>query len=359
MGRLLGMAALPLGVRCTFLDPSAACCAGAVGRHVCAPFDDDDALARLTDRVAAATVASETVGHEVVRSVGERTSIRPGGRSIQVGHDRLLQHALFRECGVPAVALASIASKADVPGALASVGVACQVAPRRIIRQAPVLAAERFREATTSSIEAAWDRLARVPCVLEQVHSWVDSFTLVATRGRASGEVSFQSHDVATTDRGGNALRVTRARPAHPRQAEASMHARRVMDELDHVGTMAIDFVETHAGLLAHSISALPSDAALWTMGGAMTSQFENTVRAVFGWPLGATRTVGFPATIQLGHRLPPVSSMLAVPGAALHLYGTSTRSDGTVGHVNVCADSIDSRERAIATLLAIVARAS
>lgn len=359
LGRLIGLAALPLGVRCVFLDPSASCSAGAIGRHICAPFDDDEAIGRLTDRVAAATVASDRVDPVAVHSVATGTLIRPGARSIVVGHDRLAQLALFRECGVPTIATASIASKSDVAAALACVGTACRLTPRRPSESLSSPPSEHIRDATCASVEAEWEVLARVPCVLERTGSWADAFTIVATRGRASGEVRSVFYGASTTEWRGGAPIVTRARAGHGRQIEAVSHVRRIMDELDHVGTMAVDFAESPDGLVALSLSPLPHASAQWTMDCSSTSQYENTVRAVFGWPLGRTDMVGFPATVHLQGRVPDVSAMLAVPEATVHLYGSGAREARSSGHINVRADSVDSRERAIATLLAIVARAS
>src|SRR5207245_5521851 len=74
-----------------------------------------------------------------------------------------------------------------------------------------------------------------------------------------------------------------------------------------------------------------------WTIEGVVTTQSENHVRAVLGWPLGDTSPRGCSAMINLIGRLPPREAVLAIPGAHLHLYGKAPRPGRKLGHVTVC----------------------
>src|SRR5262249_3913499 len=93
-----------------------------------------------------------------------------------------------------------------------------------------------------------------------------------------------------------------------------------------------------------------------WTIEGARTSQFENHLRAVAGWPLGATETVGHSAMVNLIGSLPEVACVLAVHGAHLHLYGKSPRQGRKVGHITIWADTADERDERLAVLRAKLA---
>jgi 5-(carboxyamino)imidazole ribonucleotide synthase len=94
-----------------------------------------------------------------------------------------------------------------------------------------------------------------------------------------------------------------------------------------------------------------------WTIEGALTSQFENHVRAVAGEPLGSTEARGFAGMINLVGRMPPRERLLSVPGAHLHDYGKRARAGRKLGHVNVCAPDLRVRDAQMAVLEAIVAR--
>ena len=88
-----------------------------------------------------------------------------------------------------------------------------------------------------------------------------------------------------------------------------------------------------------------------WTIEGAETSQFENHLRALLGWPLGSTRARGHAAMLNLLGKLPRVESVLAIPGAHFHDYGKSARPGRKVGH---CTLVDDDRERLIERLRAV-----
>ena len=92
-----------------------------------------------------------------------------------------------------------------------------------------------------------------------------------------------------------------------------------------------------------------------WTMDGAETSQFENHLRAVLGWPLGSTESLGLTVMVNLIGKLPAQQAVLDVPNSHYHHYGKAERAGRKVGHVNVrCADEA-SREAATQQVLALL----
>src|SRR5262249_43071295 len=88
-----------------------------------------------------------------------------------------------------------------------------------------------------------------------------------------------------------------------------------------------------------------------WTIEGAETSQFENHLRAVIGWPLGSTAAVGHSAMINLIGQLPAREGVLAEPGTHLHWYGKQPRPGRKLGHVNIRTDDEKILRESIARL--------
>ena len=117
---------------------------------------------------------------------------------------------------------------------------------------------------------------------------------------------------------------------------------RRVMEHLDYVGVLAIEFFQRGDELLANEMAPRVHNSGHWTIEGARTSQFENHLRAVVGWPLGATEAVAHSAMVNLIGTLPDPAAVLAVPGTHLHLYGKKARPGRKVGHVTVAGDAAD-----------------
>jgi 5-(carboxyamino)imidazole ribonucleotide synthase len=121
----------------------------------------------------------------------------------------------------------------------------------------------------------------------------------------------------------------------------------RLANELGVVGVLAVELFETNVGtLLVNELAMRPHNSGHWTMDGARTSQFEQHLRAVLDYPLGATDPIA-PVTVManvLGAPQSPAMTMderlhhlfARMPDAKVHLYGKSERPGRKLGHVNV-----------------------
>jgi 5-(carboxyamino)imidazole ribonucleotide synthase len=113
-----------------------------------------------------------------------------------------------------------------------------------------------------------------------------------------------------------------------------------VMEELEYIGVLAIELFEHEGKLLANEIAPRVHNSGHWTQDGAVTSQFENHMRAIAVLPLGSTDAVGYTAMVNLIGSVPKPEDVLAVEGAHLHLYGKEPRPGRKLGHINVTAET-------------------
>ena len=138
--------------------------------------------------------------------------------------------------------------------------------------------------------------------------------------------------------------------------AEAQTIANSIAEDLDVVGVMAVELFEVGGRLLVNELAMRPHNSGHWTIEGARTSQFEQHLRAVLGWPLGET-TLAAPATAManvlggygpdaadLACRLPQVLAL--DPGAHVHLYGKGVRAGRKIGHISVVGDDVAANRR-------------
>jgi 5-(carboxyamino)imidazole ribonucleotide synthase len=136
-------------------------------------------------------------------------------------------------------------------------------------------------------------------------------------------------------------LRVSRA-PApgvgQALQTRGEALATRLLEDLDHVGVLAVELFDVGGELLANEIAPRVHNSGHWTIEGATTSQFENHVRAVLGWPLGATDARGPSAMVNCIGVMPSRDAVLAIPGTHFHDYGKAPRPARKLGHVTVTA---------------------
>jgi len=369
LGRMLGLAGVALGLDMRFLDPSPDAGAGAVGELLTAPLDDPDGTARVARGAAVATYEWEGVPAAAARAVeAAGVPVRPGVRSLSVSQDRLAEKDLFRSLGIPTAPFAPVgpreagpatagtggapgAGADDLHAAVGAVGLPAVVKTRRggydgkgqrVVRD-------------VSDVDAAWASLGGSgPLIVEGLVEFRRELSILAVRG-LDGDV--RCWPVVENRHEGGILRVSRAPAAglDPGAEEAAHgYARALLDELDHVGVIALELFDDPPVLRANEMAPRVHNSGHWTIEGAATSQFENHLRAVLGWPLGGTGARGVAAMVNCVGGLPDPAAVLSVPGAHLHRYGKQPRPGRKVGHVTVVADDEDGLDERLARLAAV-----
>jgi 5-(carboxyamino)imidazole ribonucleotide synthase len=324
LGRMLALAGIPLGLSFRFLDPSPDACVAEVGELVVAPYDDPGGLDRLADGAAAVTYEFENVP---VAAAG-RVGAIPGTRSLEEGQDRLREKELFRSLGIPTARF----------GSLAETGVPALVKTRRLGYDGKGQRRVVDLGAPLGDGEVA-----------EELVAFDRELSIVGVR-TAGGEMRFWP--VGENAHRDGILRVTRAPAADAAQADAEAICAAVMEELGHVGVLAVELFDLGGRLLANELAPRVHNTAHWTIDGAETSQFENHLRAILGLPLGGTAARASCVMVNLIGDVPPPDDLLALPGARVHLYGKEPRAGRKVGHVTL----VDPDDATVERLLELVA---
>jgi 5-(carboxyamino)imidazole ribonucleotide synthase len=191
-----------------------------------------------------------------------------------------------------------------------------------------------------ADLGAAWGHLAGRPLVLEAFVPFTRELSIVAARGHDGSEVFYPL--VENVHRDGILRRSVAPAPGLTAELQslAEGHVRRVLDRLRYVGVLAIELFQVGNELVANEMAPRVHNSGHWTIDGAATSQFENHVRAIVGWPLGPTTVAGAVGMVNLIGHLPDPAALLAVPNARVHLYGKAPKPGRKVGHVTVVAPS-------------------
>jgi 5-(carboxyamino)imidazole ribonucleotide synthase len=335
LGRMLALAGYPLGLRCRFLDPAPGAPAGQVAEQVEGDYVDPHCLERFLAGVSAVTYEFENVPVELARTIARRCPVWPPPAALETSQDRLHEKTLFRELGIPTPPFAPVGTRAEFDAALHRIGFPCILKTRRLGYDGK----GQYRLRTPEDAERAWEAAAGVPLILEGFVAFTRELSLLAVRGRA-GAITF--YPLVENHHAHGILRLTRA-PAPDvsaaLQAEAHAHGRRLLERLDYAGVLAVEFFQEGGRLLANEIAPRVHNSGHWSIEGAATSQFENHLRAVAGWPLGDTHVPRPCVMLNLIGALPETAAVLAVPEAHLHLYGKMARPGRKVGHITVLAD--------------------
>ena len=337
LGRMLAMAAATLGLRSHVFAPDADSPAFAVAdAHTVADYGDEAALSRFARTVAVVTYEFENVPAQSVAVLARHAPVRPNGEALRIAQDRLVEKQFLRGLGLETAPFVAVDDPGALARAVAQLGRPSILKTRRfgydgkgqaLVREGSDLAVV-FRSLGQKSI-------------LEGVVPFTREVSVVVARGVDGGFRAYELNENSHL----NGMLATTSLPAAvapDTERHAAEMARRVADALDYVGVLTVEMfvVPGRNGaperLVVNEIAPRVHNSGHWTLGGAATSQFEQHVRAVCGWPLGSTQRFGAISMRNLiGDDVQAWRSILAEPGASLHLYGKAQpRAGRKMGHV-------------------------
>lgn len=332
LGRMLAIAAARLGYRCHIFDPHETPCAAEVaGRFTRAAFTDTAALAAFAGQCDVVTYEFENLPVEALAALGGK--LRPTTRSLEVAQDRAGEKAFIEAQGIDIAPWRTVASAADVEAALSALGGPILLKTRRLgydgKGQAWIAGASEAR--------AGWEAIGCQPAVAEARVAFDAEYSVILAR---TADGATRSFPISRNEHEGGILRRSSV-PAGPmieRQAASAIAAsEKLAAALDHVGVMTVEFFACADGPIVNEIAPRVHNSGHWTIEGALTSQFENHIRAICGLPLGATGLVVPRVTMQnlTGSDVDSWCELLADPDVHLHLYGkTEARPGRKMGHV-------------------------
>jgi 5-(carboxyamino)imidazole ribonucleotide synthase len=334
LGRMLALAAAPLGIECRFVDPSPEAGARVAAEQLVAAFDDLAALERLAEWSDVVTFEFENVPAAALAAISARATLAPSPRSLEVSQDRLSEKQLFESLGLPVAPYAAVDSSAGLEAALTALGVPAILKTRRLGYDGK----GQVRIESQSQAAGAWEEIGGVPAILEGFVEFDREISAIVVRSAGGASVAYPPAE--NVHRSG----ILHTSHAPAPGADESLckraidHASAVAEELGHVGTLTVEMFVSGDQLVINELAPRVHNSGHWTLDGAGTSQFENHVRAVAGLPLGAAGPVTETVMVNLVGAMPEPAALLDVSGAHLHDYAKSPRPGRKLGHVNVVA---------------------
>jgi 5-(carboxyamino)imidazole ribonucleotide synthase len=333
LARMLALAGYPLGLHFQVLDPAADACAGQVAPLIQGDYHDEARLATLAAWADVVTFDFENVPAEAARVLEGRVAVYPPAKALALAQDRLSEKTLFWELGIPTPNFTTVDSLEELHNAVLHMEWPTVLKTRRLGYDGKGQRVLR----TDEDIEPAWRALGSAPLILESFVPFEREVSILAVRGHAGATVFYPLVENHHRD---GILRLSQAPRRMPElEREGWDCARRLLDRLDYVGVLAIEFFVKEGRLIANEMAPRVHNSGHWTIEGAETSQFENHLRAILGLPLGSTAALGHSAMVNgIGH-LPERAEVLTVPGAHYHAYGKASRPGRKVGHITLRAD--------------------
>ena len=343
LGRMLGEAAGPLGVEVVVSDPTPDCPARPVVRdQVVGDFDDEATIRELAERADVLTYEIELADPDALGRVAEETGtpVHPDPATLRTIQDKLVQNRAFADAGIPLPEFRRVDDAEDLRAAGEELGWPVMLKAR----SGGYDGRGNFPVSGPDEAEAALEEIGG-PALAEAFVEFERELAVIGVRG-AEDRWTFP---VTETVHREEILResVSPARTDEATRTRAREVARDVLDEMDGRGVYGIELFEHEGEILVNEVAPRPHNSGHWTIEGCHTSQFEEHVRAVLGWPLGSTdRRAPTVSANVLGDvdepepaELRNVRRALAEPRLSLHWYGKrEVRPLRKMGHVTAVA---------------------
>jgi 5-(carboxyamino)imidazole ribonucleotide synthase len=327
LARMLALAGYPLGIQCILLDDSPQSSGAQVAPLVPGAFDQLEDLERLRDLVDVMTFDIENIPASLLHSLGGRVPIFPPPRAIATAQDRVEEKTLFQSLGIPTTGFVRIDSATDLAAAPAALGWPIVLKARRLGYDGR---GQRIAQ-SAAELAGAWRALGEVPSIAEAWVPFEREVSLIGARG-ANRETVF--YPLAENTHVDGILRTTLAPFVNPElQSTAECWLTAIFDHFQYRGILTVEFFMVQGALVANEMAPRVHNSGHWTIEGAETSQFENHLRAILGWPLGAPAPRGHVAMVNLLGSAPAPQDLLRGRGVHVHLYGKEPRALRKLGH--------------------------
>jgi 5-(carboxyamino)imidazole ribonucleotide synthase len=350
LGRMLALAGYPLGLDFLFLDPAADAPAGRVAPMLQGPFTDAQLLGELSQRSEVITFDWENISVDALRALVGAARISPPIAALAAAQDRVSEKKLFERLAIPTTRWRAVGSRTQLVRATREIGLPAVIKTRRLGYDGKGQAVVRTQE----EVERAWEQLGTAPLLYEELIPFDCEVSIIGARS-PRGELAVYPLNGNVHSEG--ILRVTRAPFGPPRwQRLAATYLERVLRHFRYVGVLTIEFFVRKGKLIANEMAPRVHNSGHWTIEGAVTSQFENHLRAILDLPLGSTRSRGFSAMINLIGTLPARQTLLAAGDVHLHDYGKQPRPGRKLGHCTLVEATAAARDRRARGLLSRLA---
>jgi 5-(carboxyamino)imidazole ribonucleotide synthase len=348
LARMMAQPAIALGLPLRLLaEADGVSAAQVIPDHLVGDYRDLDTLVKVTDGCAVVTFDHEHVPTEHLHALADLgLAVRPGPEALVHAQDKAVMRSRLAELDVPCPRNAMVGSVAEIE----AFGFPCVLKRTRggydgkgvwFVRT-PADCEEPVRAAVESGVGLLAEELV-------DFRRELAALVARAPSGQAAAYPVVQS-----TQRDGICREVVAPAPGLDGQlaAQAQELALRIAGALDVTGVLAVELFETADGrVLVNELAMRPHNTGHWTQDGAVTSQFENHLRAVMDLPLGSPAARA-PWTVMVNILGGPTEAgrlydghphaLARDPFLRVHLYGKELRPGRKVGHVNAYGDGLD-----------------
>ena len=345
LGRMFTIAARTMGYEVIVLDPDTESPAATFAtEHLCAPYTDTDALARLARECAAVTTEFENVPATSLESIAQHIPVRPSADNIRIARDRILEKMTIRDIGLKTVEYHVILTREDFESALQAISLPA-------ILKTATLGYDgkgQIMISQPSDLDTAFYTLGAKPCVLEQRIDLASEISIVLARSICGHIEVFTAAENRHTN-GILDISIIPARVNPTVASNAEKMARMLAEELDYCGVLTVEFfVDKDDRLMINEMAPRPHNSGHFTLDACQTDQFQQQVRTLCGYRPGKADLASSAVMVNIlgdawQQGTPAWSDLLVNPGVFLHLYGKKEPRKGRkMGHFTCTGEKVE-----------------
>lgn len=333
LARMLALAAKPLAIETVCLTKEVTRAIKDVSEVFLVSEFSADVLEQFAENVDVVTYETENVDKEILEGLKDYVALTPHEEILRIAQDRLFEKNLFKSLNIPTAQFRTVDLLDDLNQAISDIGFPAVLKTRRMGYDGKGQQVVRNAE----QAEKAYHALGGKNLIMEQFVPFDRELSIIAVR---TSEQQILFYDVTENLHRDGILRLT---VLPPKDLELQQKCEKIMAKLLHhlnyVGVCALELFEHKGEILANEMAPRVHNTGHWTIEGAVTSQFENHLRALCDLPIGSTETRGFNAMFNCIGEMPVHETILSFPNTHYHSYQKEARKGRKVGHVTLSCD--------------------
>ena len=348
LARMMVLAAKPLGVEVSCYEPSPSLCTTGLCEVIQGDYQEVDKITAWASKQNIITYENENIPLELAKLLEDKHTLNPGAKALYYCQDRLYEKQLCQDLSIPTAQFVTIDNQEDLSRAEEILGYPFVVKTRRLGYDGK----GQFLIKSPNDLLSLSQQLPEVPLIAEKFIQYSHEVSIISATN--SKETVFYPLAKNYHEKG---ILKTSTAPLFDDDLtlQAQTIAKHFIETLNYVGTLAIEFFVVDGKLFVNELAPRVHNSGHWSIDGAVTSQFENHIRAILNMPLGSTEAVSNTVMINCLGKMPPSDQVLVYSNAKLHDYQKSPRPGRKLGHINLIEASETPLTSCASALLKVV----
>lgn len=328
LARMMALAGQPLGISCHCTANDAHDSAAGVAELYPINIEDAQALESFMSTMDVITFENENIPDSTLNILEKSGKIFPGTNAIRIAQDRLFEKTAMQDLAISVTPFQAVNNEADLQRAVEALSLPCLIKTRCLGYDGK----GQYLIRNHQDITLAWEQLSGQSLIAEQFMHFDFEVSLIAVRS-SNGETAFYplTHNIHRQ----GILRQSIAPYEDIRlQQQAEKIAETLLTHFDYSGVLTIEFFVKDQQLYVNELAPRVHNSGHWTIEAAVSSQFENHLRAILGLPLGSTAAIGQASMINCIGSMPDLPTILNHRQAHYHTYNKLPRPNRKVGHI-------------------------